>query len=132
MRELHLKKRRPKKLSQGEETFALHCKAQRLPPVVREHMFATASHDRLWRFDFSWKEFMCAVEIEGLVVRFRDGKPVVSGRHASTSGFREDAIKYATAAILGWTVVRFDQTLVKDGTAIDLTMQLLTARGWQR
>jgi len=97
-----------KRFSVGEETFALHCKAHRLPPFVREHMFATASHDRLWRFDFSWKEFMCAVEIEGLVVRFRDGEQIVTGRHASTTGFSADCVKYATAAILGWTVVRFD------------------------
>jgi hypothetical protein len=132
MRERHPKMKRPKKLSSSEELFALHCRAEGLPPVVREHMFATETHDRLWRFDFSWREYWVAVEIEGLVVRFKDGKPVVSGRHASSKGFREDCVKYATATIIGWNVLRFDQSLVKDGTAINLTMQLLTARGWTR
>ena len=130
MRERHAK--RPKRLSNSEELFALHCRAEALPPVVREHMFATESHDRRWRFDFSWKQFMVAVEIEGLVLRFKDGKPVASGRHATAKGFAEDCRKYAIAAILGWTVLRFNQALVKDGTAINLTMQLLTARGWAR
>ena len=132
MRERHVRAKRPKKLSSGEELFALHCRAHGLLPPVREHMFACETHGRKWRFDFSWKSFMVAVEIEGLVLRFKDGKPVVSGRHATAKGFAEDCRKYAIAAILGWTVLRFNQALVKDGTAIDLTMQLLTARGWVR
>ena len=124
------KRRKLKKISEGEVLFALHCRAARLPVPVRERMFAIEKFGRLWRFDFCFPDYWVAVEIEGLVVRYRDGKPVVYGRHATAKGFAEDCIKYAHAAILGWSVLRFNQKLVKDGTAINLTGQLLLARGW--
>ena len=124
-------KRKPaRRVSAAEETFALQIKGLKLPPVVREHMFATEDLGRRWRFDVSWKEYWCAVEIEGLVIR-RGKTGQTMGRHTSLEGFEGDAIKYAWAAVLGWTVLRFNQRLVNNGTAIDLTRRLLLARGWQ-
>lgn len=123
------------------DSFEFQLRAFKLPPFAREHRFATeilrAGKDGKkrpcqWRFDFACQEFRLAVEIEGLVVRRIAGQLVVSGRHATISGFVEDARKYATAAVLGWTVLRFPQAMVKSGEAIDLTQRVLAARGWKR
>jgi hypothetical protein len=122
---------RRKARSGGEEAFALQCRALRLPTPVREHMFAAESHGRLWRFDFSWAAYRVAVEINGLIVRYVKGRKIVTGGHATVEGIERDNIKFATAQILGWGVLTFNQRLITNGTAIDLTMQLLKARGWQ-
>src|SRR5690606_36413844 len=100
-----------------------------LTPFIREYRFARES-GRQWRFDFAWPVVQVAVEIEGLVVRKVGGQTVLSGRHANIAGFREDCEKYNTAALLGWTVLRFEQSQVKSGRAIDMTLRVLTAAGW--
>jgi len=109
--------------SKAEQLFAFQCAAEKLPSHVREYCFAL-SIGRAWRFDFAWPDLKVAVEIEGLVKRFINGKPYMLGRHATFSGFTEDCIKYANANILGWHVLRFNQALVKDGSAIELTAQM--------
>lgn len=109
---------------------------------------------RQWRFDFAFPELMVAVEIEGLIVRrvwsaeLEGGGPVVvggyvrnvkacsaitvaMGGHATITGFREDALKYNSAALLGWFVIRFLQNDVKPGHAIEMTQRVLAARGWK-
>lgn len=114
------------------EHFAQMSQAMCLPRVVREHTFAL-DIGRKWRMDFCYPDWNLAVEIEGLVVkRGHDGKLSVSGRHASISGFKEDAIKYAEAAIRGWYVMRFEQSMVKIGAATELVEKFLVSRGWQR
>lgn len=120
------------------ERFATDCRTHGLPTPVTEHLFAKAAIGRRWKFDFCWPAFMVAVEIEGLVMRQLYDAPtpranrvlVVYGRHATITGFREDAEKYGNAAILGWTVLRFEQSQVKDKTAVEMTVRLLAARGW--
>lgn len=94
---------------------------------VREHEFAAAV-GRKWRFDFAWPELWVAVEIEGLRKIFIGNVPYAIGRHCTFSGFAEDCVKYAHAAILGWSVLRFNQALVKDGMALALTEQLCAAK----
>jgi very-short-patch-repair endonuclease len=118
-------KRQPRAKSKAEEQFALLCKSEHLPPVRREFCFAVA---RRWRFDFAWPDLSVAVEIEGLRKKFVDGVPYAIGRHCTFKGFEEDCIKYANAALLGWTVLRFNQALVRNGTAIALTRPVLIAR----
>lgn len=113
------------------DRFDRELRAYELPVFEREVMFAKEAIDRRWKFDFGNRQYMLAIEIEGLVVMKLAGELVVRGRHASISGFKEDAIKYANAAILGWTVLRFEQSQVKDGTAIDLTQRVLYAKGWR-
>lgn len=110
--------------------FAFQCRQNELPAVVPEHRFAK-SIGRQWRFDFGFVDYMLAVEIEGLVVRRIAGEMVCTGRHASVQGFREDCLKYASAAVLGWTVIRFEQSQVRDRTAIEYTMRALAQRGWE-
>ena len=73
---------------------------------------------RLWRFDYvlgnfvdsqHWEHDFIALEIEGgLFVR---------GRHSRAKGYEQDCIKYSTAAMLGWRVLRFSTQQVLRGTA---------------
>lgn len=136
-----------------KDLFASQCRSYRLPPFVQELRFAK-SIGRQWRFDFAFPDFLLAMEIEGLVVRrvwsaeLAGGGPVTikgyvanvtkceamtvaMGRHATITGFREDAEKYNTAAMLGWTVIRFLQNDIKPGHAIDMTQRVLSAKGWK-
>jgi very-short-patch-repair endonuclease len=104
----------------------------------KELMFAKATMERRWTFDFAWPEYKLAVEIEGLVILPMYTKPnaeadrrfVVMGRHASPDGIKGDMDKYNAAAQLGWYVLRFEQDRVKNKTAIDTTMRVLASKGW--
>ena len=104
-----------KKLSEGEETFALHCKAYGLTPE-REYRFAPTGR---YRFDFAFPEAMIAVEIEGGTWS--------KGRHTRPKGFEEDCRKYNLAAIFGWRVLRFTSDMVYSAEAINTTYALVTA-----
>lgn len=142
-----------KKLSQvskAAELFALQCRSNLLPEFTREHPFAVKI-GRRWRFDFSWeipagafavrRPIRLAVEIEGIVmrqVRIQDPRTkaitterVMGGRHATIGGFKEDCVKYATASLLGWTVLRFEQSQVRSKFAVGMTMRQLHRMGWR-
>ncbi len=111
----------PQPRSKGEETFALHVRANGLLPPRREFEFALP---RKFRFDFAWPEHLLAVEIEG------GGH---HSRHRGRDGFARDAIKYNLAAINGWCVLRYTSSMVHDGTAIAQVADVLRARvgdGW--
>lgn len=127
-----VEQRAPKKSrkDEAELEFAFQCRAHRLPMFKREYKFAAESHGRGWMLDFAWVDYQVALEVEGLVVRRVNGELVTSGRHVTPVGFRGDCLKYATAAVLGWSVLRFEQTQVTNGLAIDMTLQLLRAKGW--
>ena len=76
--------------------------------------------------DFAFPDDKVAVEIEGLeMVRLANGRTVPGGRHVTFEGIREDMEKYASAALLGWRLVRFDRDLVKNGKAIDCVRRLI-------
>ena len=128
------RKKRGEKRRSAEDEFAYQCKANGLPEPAREWRFAK-SIGRQWRFDFVFLDHKLAVEIEGLVVAMANigGKRrmVSMGRHAHADGFREDCRKYATAAALGWTVIRFDPQMVKKREAIEHTMRVLRTKGWK-
>lgn len=102
------------RVSEGEETLALHIRAEKLPEPVREYRFAP---DRKWRFDFAWPDEKLAVEVEGGVWS--------GGRHTRGAGFLKDAEKYNRAALMGWRVLRFDTAQVRDGTAIAAVREAL-------
>jgi very-short-patch-repair endonuclease len=108
------------------QKFADQCAQRELPDHERELRFAQGI-GRQWRFDFAFPLHRLAVEIEGLVVMRVNGELLVKGRHASISGFKEDCEKYAWAVILGWRVLRFEQSQVRDKTAIDMTARALAA-----
>lgn len=64
-------------------------------PYEREFRF---SPDRMWRADFYIEDSPILVEVEG---------GAGTGRHSRREGFLNDAKKYAAAARLGYTVLRF-------------------------
>ena len=97
----------PKALSEGEELFALHCKAYGLIPI-REYEF---SEDRKWRFDFYFPGYRIAVEIDGGIY--------TNGRHNRAGGFEKDLEKMNYATLHHWRVFRFTPRMVSNGTAID-------------
>jgi very-short-patch-repair endonuclease len=103
----------PQALSEGEETFALHCKARGLTPQ-REVQFAT----RGWRFDFAWPDKKVAVEVEG-------GTSFGRSRHSKGDGFEKDAAKYNRAARDGWIVLRYSTRMVISGEAINEVVSVL-------
>lgn len=95
---------------------------------MRELRFAAATHQRQWRFDFAWPEINLALEIEGLVIRRVGGKTQLGGRHATLLGMTEDCRKYATAALLGWYLIRVTQDMVKSGEALRIVEQFIVSR----
>lgn len=74
-----------------------------------EYVFAPP---RKWRFDLAWPAGKLAVEVEG--------GTWVQGRHTTGSGYAKDLEKYNTAALLGWTVLRFTPRMIEEGTAVEL------------
>lgn len=128
--------------------FLFHIRARKLPvprskdhaegevvfmegEVVQRHQKARKLKTRgkapKWAFDFAWPEHRIAVEIEGVTV-VRAGKMfLIGGRHGTIDGFKEDAEKYAWAAVKGWRLLRFEQSQVKAGLAIDMLVRLFSA-----
>jgi hypothetical protein len=76
---------------------------------------------RRWAFDFAWRHWQIALEVEGGVFS--------SGRHTRGVGYTEDCEKYNRAAIEGWLVIRATTEMVDDGRAIDALRQAFAARG---
>jgi len=82
---------------------------------IRKRLKAAGLKD--WRFDFAWPDKRLACEVEG--------GGFVGGRHTRGAGFREDCHKYHHAMRLGWTVYRYEESLIKSGDAARLFAQLL-------
>jgi len=122
-----------KKLSEAEETLALHLRALDIA-FEREYRFAAIATGGIgsgvqarlrdaklkdWRFDFIIPPIRLAVEVEG--------GAGIYGRHQRPEGFHNDLIKYQEALKLGWTVYRVDAKMVHNGVAVN-TIQLLLER----
>ena len=56
---------------------------------------------------------------------------VVLGGHASPIGIKKDMVKYATATLLGWHLLRFEQTMIASGFAVNMTMRVLHRMGYR-
>ena len=131
------------KRDQWEDELAFQVRAHRLPAPARQHRFALEL-GRQWRFDFAWPQpgLMVAVEFEGLVATkamlpkaqgrgYRETF-ILTGRHVTPEGFKEDVEKYNAATLLGWRLLRFHRDQVKSGTAIATLERLLHSLGWRR
>jgi very-short-patch-repair endonuclease len=103
----------PRAGSPGEETFAVHCRAYGLTPE-REYLFHPT---RMFRFDFAWPDRRIAVEVEGVTNK--------GGRHQRRNGYEGDCVKYNSAVMLGWRVLRYTTQMVTAGMAIDDVLQML-------
>jgi very-short-patch-repair endonuclease len=112
----------PKALSEGEETFALHCKAYGLEPE-REFLFA-AEIGRKFRADFAFPNDRLLVEIEG--------GSWTNGRHNRGYGFELDCEKYNIATYLGWRLLRYSTDMVTGGGAIQNVRRILAGvKPWE-
>lgn len=101
-----------KKLSVGEETFALHCRVNGWLPE-REYRF---HGERKWRVDFAFPGIRLAVEIEGGTWS--------GGRHTRGAGYEADLEKYNALAMAGWRVLRFTTAMVSSGAAINAVSEM--------
>ena len=107
----------PKKLSIGEETLALHLRANGID-FVREYEFAAP---RKYRADFyipgPLHEGRLLIEIEGGIWN--------DGAHTRGNHFESDAAKYNLATKLGFSLLRYSTAMVERGDAIRDIMGLL-------
>ena len=78
-----------------------------VPTYQREHRFHPT---RRWRFDFAWPDYKLAVEVEG--------GAWTGGRHTRGSGFVADCDKYNAATVLGWRVLRYTTSHLRDEQAV--------------
>ena len=96
----------PQALSVGEETMALHLRANNLS-FEREAVLIPA---RKWRVDFLLRPFRIAIEVEGGTWQ--------TGRHQRHCGFADDCIKYNALTLAGYSVLRYTTEMVERGDAI--------------
>jgi len=91
------------KQSKFERKFLLRIKAAGLPLPEAEYRFHPK---RKWRFDFAYPQKKIAIECEGAIW--------TCGRHTRGGGFITDCRKYNTAAIMGWTVLRYPYCMIRE------------------
>ena len=104
-------------MSALEDSFEFQLKAFKLLGYEREHRFHPT---RKWRFDFSFKESLLAIELHGAIY--------TNGRHTRGAGVEADMIKINTAQEMGWTVLCFSAGIVKSGEAVAQVGRMLKAR----
>ena len=102
-------------MSAIEEQLLFQMKAILKSTPEREFRFHPV---RRWRFDFAYPHLMLAIEVEG--------GSWINGRHSRGKGMSEDAVKYNTAVIMGWRVLRFTSDLIKSGEAIKMIEDFLS------
>ena len=100
-------------MSHLEEDFLWLLKAEGLPlPDEREFKFHP---NRRWRIDFCYSDLMLAVEIEG--------GEWVNGRH--NRALAKDAEKYNELVLLGYRLLRFAGSQLKNGLAVAQMRRIL-------
>jgi very-short-patch-repair endonuclease len=87
-----------------------------LPMPERECRFHAP---RRWRFDLAWPSRALAVEV--------DGGQWVTSRHRTGLGYERDCEKLNAAVLLGWRVLRVTTNMVRDGRAVAVVAEALTA-----
>ena len=85
-----------------------------VPPFIQQHKFHPT---RKWASDFAWPKRHLIVEVEGATW--------AGGRHTSGAGFAKDCIKYNSATLMGYKVLRFTSNQIKDGSALVTILQAL-------
>lgn len=105
--------------SRLEYIFAAMMLDEKIRDWITEYRF---DEKRQWRFDYAWPGIRLAVEIEGGI------GILIRGRHCRPKGFADDCEKYNSAALQGWTVLRFTREMVMSGIAVKTTKQALAQR----
>ena len=93
-------------VSEGEATLVQHLKTHKIG-FEQEYKFHPT---RKWRADFLITGTKILIEVEGGIWS--------GGRHTRGKGYIGDMEKYNSAAIMGFTVLRFSTDQVKSGIAI--------------
>lgn len=96
-------------MSAIEEQLLIQLKGVIKSVPEREYRFHAT---RRWRFDFAYPHLKLAIEVEG--------GSWINGRHSRGKGMSADCVKYNTAIIDGWRVMRFTSDLIKSGEAIKM------------
>lgn len=113
----NVKQGRPKSgPSELELTFAKQIVDHRLPMPSREFKFLAA---RDWRLDYAWREYMVAVEVNGMVHRIKER-------------FLADIEKLAYAQMHGWTVLLIAGQDIRAPRGVMWLQTLLEQRGWRQ
>ena len=73
---------------------------------------------RRWAADFSWTERHLVVEV--------DGGTFIGGRHNTGVGMHNDIVRSNWLQIHGWTLLRGDTTMVKDGSLLAVVMEFFS------
>lgn len=97
--------------------FGAVVQALGIPAPIPEYRFAPP---RRWRFDYAWPALHLALEIEGGIWN--------GGRHVRGQGYENDCMKYNSAVLLGWTVLRATTAMVNDGRALALLEHVFANR----
>jgi len=94
---------------------------------AREHRFCPP---RRWKLDYlitncDAKLGAVAVEIEGGTGYHKNpkGEVIRGGRHNHEQGYEDDCVKYSTAAIMGYRVLRFTSRQVRFGEAREFLLR---------
>ncbi|MDC5602500.1 endonuclease domain-containing protein [Acinetobacter baumannii] len=99
--------------SEGEMVLANHLRACKIS-FEQEYKFHPT---RKWRADFLITGTKILIEVEGGIWS--------GGRHTRGKGYLGDMEKYNSAAMMGFTVLRFSTEQVKAGLAIKQIEQLV-------
>ncbi|MDH2535701.1 DUF559 domain-containing protein [Acinetobacter baumannii] len=100
-------------VSEGEATLVQHLKTHKIS-FEQEYKFHPT---RKWRADFLITGTKILIEVEGGIWN--------GGRHTRGKGYLGDMEKYNSAAMIGFTVLRFSTEQVKAGVAIKQIEQLV-------
>ncbi|MEX5396075.1 DUF559 domain-containing protein [Acinetobacter baumannii] len=93
-------------VSEGEATLVQHLKTHKIS-FEQEYKFHPT---RKWRADFLITGTKILIEVEGGIWN--------GGRHTRGKGYLGDMEKYNSAAMMGFTVLRFSTEQVKSGMAL--------------
>lgn len=99
-----------------EEILSFQIRAYGLIPPEREYRFHS---QRKFRFDFAWPVHRVAAEVEGGVWMRR-------GAHAGGTAILRDMEKHNLATLHGWSVFRFGDRQIKDGSAVIWLAKILS------
>lgn len=100
------------------DTLIGQLKQADIPEPEREVRFAPG---RRWAFDLAWPYAMVSVEVEG--------GTWTNGGHSRGKGYEQNCEKYATAAIMGWMLLRFTTDMIADGRALNFIELALRSKG---
>jgi len=105
----------PKELSEGEETLALHLRANKIE-FERE---AALIPGRKWRVDFLIKPSL-VIEVHGAIWK--------KGAHSTGTGLERDYRKINAHVLAGYSVLQYSTAMVIRGEAIRDIMRVIPGK----